>query len=244
MINDIDNLINEISADFRQAGDEKRGRTNRGVTKDNREAYKKELRTFNSVKQPPDFNNEIIERVNAEVVPDDNIENFRELYKLTCFSCLDNFINENEELSKKSPFIWYKRVLILIKQNTPKISARDLDKCVAVWDVLSEFMEYIGLYITYETFQKVTSIYKYQLEDLQKVNSKYTDFLKKISIERDSALLNELQYNPYNQTNKMFIAKVHGIVEQTAPKQIEVTHSIQNFDNIAAYRLDSCKNDE
>jgi hypothetical protein len=249
--NNIDTLINEISADFCQdqnkksaSSNEKRGRTNKGMAKENREIYKEDRKRFNAIKQPLNFNNEIIERVGAEVVENENIEEFKELYKLTCYTCLDDFVRDNEELAKKSSFLWYKRVLIKIKENTPKIYASDLEKCIAVWDILSEFMEYIGLYITFETFQKVTSIYKYQLEEMTKLNPKYVDFVKKINIERDSALLNELQYNPYNQTNKMFIAKVHGIVEQTAPKQIEVTHNIQNFDNISAYRLKDRKNDE
>ena len=99
-------------------------------------------------------------------------------------------------------------------------------------------MESIGLYITYETFEKVTGIYKYQLRDREKLNTKYSEFLKKITNDCDSALINEIQYNPFNQTNKIFIAKVHGIIEKTEPKTIEVNHNISNFRNISKYRIE------
>ena len=244
----IDNLINEIahetpnfSEDQNQKNapskQETRGRKNRGATKEHYEELKESYREFRRVPQNDSFNNDIVERVSGEIIEPDDVETFKELYRLTCYSVLEDFQKENEELCKKGAYMWYKRVLIKIKANVPKITADDIEKAWAVWDVLKEFLEYIGLYITYETFENVTSIYKYQLEDRQKLSARYGEFLKKINIERDSALLNELQYNPYNQTNKMFIAKVHGIIEKTEPKTIEVNHHIENFESISAYRL-------
>lgn len=211
---------------------EKRGRKNRGLTSEHYEAIKQNRKDFRAIKQGDNFN---IEKCSGEVVGDSTAE-FAELYKLTCYSCLDSFLVENSELSKKPPFLWYKRVLLDIKKNTPKISYKDLNKCIAVWDVLAELMDYIGLYITYETFEKVTSIYKYQLEKMAELSPLYKDFVKKINIERDSALLNELQYNPYNQTNKIFIAKSHGIIEKTETKTIEVNHNIRNYDSLPMYQ--------
>ena len=257
----IENLIEDIAEEVRENGDfcqdqnqknapsngerETRGRKNQGKTQEHYQEYKESKKEFRRIPQNG-FSDEIIERVNGEVVESENLDNFKECYSLTCYGVLDKFLQDNEELAKKSVFLWYKRVLIEIKKNTPKVGADEVEKLSIIWDVLSEFLEYIGLYITYETFQKVTNIYKYQLEDRAKLSPKHADFVKKINIERDNALINELQYTPFTQTNKMFIAKVHGIIEQTAPKQIEVTHNIQNFDNISSYRLieDETRKDE
>ncbi len=238
---DIDKIVSDSLEDRKNGLDqakksalktEKRGRKNRGLTSNNYEIFKKDRKEFRAVKQDDNFN---IEKYSGEVV-EDSITEFAELYKLTCYSCLDSFLVENSELSKKPSFMWYKRVLLDIKKNTPKITYKDLDKCVAVWDILADFMDYIGLYITYETFEKVTSIYKYQLEKMAELSPLYKDFVKKINIERDSALLNELQYNPYNQTNKIFIAKSHGIIEKTETKTIEVNHNIRNYDSLPMYK--------
>ena len=76
---------------------------------------------------------------------------------------------------------------------------------------------------------------KKQLEEEAELNPKYRDFLQKIYMERDDALVNELNYNPYTQGNKIFIAKVHGIVEQQEPKQIEVHHDIRNYNNLPMF---------
>lgn len=211
---------------------EKRGRKNKNLTDSHYKEYKEDKKKFRQVKQNNNFN---IECVGGEVVDVGSISEFKELYKLTCFDCLEKFIEDNTELAKKPPFLWYKRILLDIKKNTPKITYKDLNKCVAVWDILTELMDYIGLYITYETFEKVTSIYKYQLENMAVLSTEYKEFVKKINIERDSALLNELQYNPYNQTNKIFIAKSHGIVEKTEPKTIEVNHNIRNYDSLPLF---------
>ena len=215
---------------------EKRGRKNRGITFAHYEEKKRTYKEFRQVKQSNNFN---IEKIEGELVEgDENIKEFKELYRLTCFDCLERFKADNSELAKKPSFLWYKRVLLDIKSKTPKITINDLNKCVAVWDVLTDFMEYIGLYITYETFERMTSIYKYQVEKMAELSPKYKDFLQKINIERDSALLNELQYNPYNQTNKIFIAKSHGIVEKTETKTIEVNHNIRNYDSLPMFASD------
>lgn len=197
-------------------------------------------REFNHVKQGDNFS---IEKIDGEVVGED-IENFKELYRLTCFDCLERFQNDNSALAQKAPFIWYKRVLLDIKKNTPRITYKDIEKCGAVWDVLTELLDYIGLYITYETFEKVTSVYRYQIEKMAVSSPKHKDFLQKINIERDSALLNELQYNPYNQTNKIFIAKSHGIIEKTETKTIEVNHNIRNYDSLPMYQDRLTQNNE
>ncbi len=213
---------------------ETKGRKNRGQTLNNYEEYKKDLRVFRHTEQPGEFNSELIERVTGEVI-EDNKENFKELYKLTCDSILEQFLADNEELVKKHPYNWYKRLLIQLKKNTPKIYPDEIDKCVIVWDALKELLNTIGLYITYEAFEMLTNIYKYQLKDRQKLSPKYSEFLKKIEIDSNTALIGELSYNPYNQTNKIFLAKVHGIIEKTEPKQIEVHHDIRNYNNLPMF---------
>lgn len=234
---DIDNMISGVVGDLLQdqqpeiKKNETRGRKNRGLTNSHYDLKKKTYRDFNAIKQGDNF---IIEKVAGEVVQGD--PDFKELYTLTCFDCLERFQNDNADLAKKAPFIWYKRVLQDIKKHTPKISYKELNKCAAVWDVLTDLMDYIGLYITYETFEKVTNVYKYQLEKMAGLSPEYKEFLQKINIERDSALLNELQYNPYNQTNKIFIAKSHGIIEKTETKTIEVNHNIRNYDSLPMYK--------
>lgn len=242
---DIDKLVSGAVGDSLKSQDqnekspifenqiEKRGRKNKNLTASHYAEFKADRKKFRDIKQDTKFN---IERVNGEVVEVGSISEFKELYRLTCFNCLDKFKEDNEELAKKAPFLWYKRILLDIKQNTPKVTYKELEKCSAVWDVLTELMDYIGLYITYETFEKVTSIYKYQLENMAVLSPEYKAFCKKINIERDSALLNELQYNPYNQTNKIFVAKSHGIIEKTEPKTIEVNHNIRNYDSLPMYK--------
>lgn len=231
----IDNIIDGLAD---QAGKKRAGRPNLGLT-DKHYIEKKKLNVITrNIKQPDNFNSDLVEAVAGEVVNIDNIDQFKELYKTTCYAVLDQFKEDNPELVNKPPFTWYKRLLIKIKENTPPVSYKELDKLVAVWDVLSEFLDYIGLYITFETFSNLLKVYMYQLEKMQDVNPGYIDFVQKIKHERDNALLNELQYNPYTQGNKIFIAKTHGIIEKTAPKQIEVTHNLRNYDNINRYRLE------
>lgn len=226
----------ESSADQAQQTPKKetKGRKNRGQTLTSYENFKQEYKTFRRIEQPEHFNSDLIERVSGEIV-EDSAENFEELYKLTCDSILTQFIEENAELVKKHPYNWYKRLLIQLKKNTPKIYPDDIDKCLIVWEQLKELLNSIGLYITYEAFEQLTSIYKYQLKDRQKLNPKYSDFLKKIEIDSNTALIGELSYNPYNQTNKIFLAKVHGIIEKTEPKQIEVHHDIRNYNNLPMF---------
>ena len=232
--NVVNNAVDSIFCSDHEPKTEKRGRKNKGLTDSHYEQKKQDYKDFRRIKQGATF---LVKKYDCEVVGSgDDIENFKELYRLTCFDCLERFQQDNTELAKKASFLWYKRVLIDIKKSTPKITCNDLDKCVVVWDVLTELMDYIGLYITYETFEKVTSIYKYQIEKKAVLSPKYKDFLQKINIERDSALLNELQYNPYNQTNKIFVAKSHGIVEKTEPKTIEVNHNIRNYDSLPMYK--------
>lgn len=216
---------------------ENRGRKNRGITNSNYEEFKKDRTKFRQIKQPESFNHEIIEKIQGEVIQNNDIEQFKELYKLTCYDILDKFIADNTELVKKHPYNWYKKLLLEIKKAVPPVTYKDIDKLMAIWDILSDLLDSIGLYITYESFEKMTKVYKYQLENSKKLNSKYISFVQKINKDCDSAIINELQYNPYNQTNKIFIAKSHGIVEKTEPKQIEVNHNIRNYDNISNYRI-------
>ena len=213
----------------------KRGRKNRGLTEKHYNEYKDTKREFNHIIQPLKFNDEIIERVNGEIVLNDDLNEFKELYLTTCYSVYEDFKKENSELVKHNVYTWYKRVLINIKKNVPEVSIDEIDKLIVVWECLKEFLNYIGLYITFETFQDMTKIYKYQLEKRAELNSKYDEFLKKIYIDRDNALLNELQFNGYTQQNKMFIAKTHGIIEKTEPRQIEIHHEIRNYNNLPMF---------
>lgn len=220
----------------------KAGRKNRGYTAKHKQEYNEYRKQLLNLPQSDTFNSDLIEHVTGEIIPDDNINDFKELYTLTCYSVLENFSQNNPDLVKKHPYNWYKKVLIEIKNNVPAITYKDLDKCIAVWEVLKDFLSSIGLYITYETFQLMTKVYDYQLKSMEKSSPAYADFRKKIFIERDTALVNEISYNPYNQTNKIFLAKVHGIIEKTEPKQIEVTHTIRNYDTLPMFGDNSGKN--
>lgn len=224
----------------------KAGRPNKNLTKLNYEKEKAQQRAdyhyFMDQKSPDNFNKNIIERVNGEIVDKNDLETFKELYQLTCDSILDQFRQDNPELIKKHPYNYFKPLLLEVKKNVQRITADDIEKCFVVWDCLSDLLYNIGLYPTFELFQFMTNIYKYQLENRKSLSSLYVDFLKKISMESDGALINELAMSPYNSTNKIFLAKVHGIVEKTEPKQIEITHNIQSFNNISKYRLENSEN--
>lgn len=231
----IDNIIDGVAD---QAGRRSSGRPNTGLTDLHYKDYNDSRRQLRQIKQPDNFNSDLVEAVAGEVVNIDNIDQFKELYKTTCYAVLDQFKEDNPELVNKPPFTWYKRVLLLIKENTPPVTYKELDKLSAVWEVLTDFMDYIGLYITFETFSNLLKVYDYQLKKMEDVNPEYAAFRQKIKQDRDNALINELQYNPYTQGNKIFIAKTHGIIEKQQPKQIEVTHNLRNYDNINRYRLE------
>ena len=238
----VDNLINGICEDQKTEIkcdlDNKKGVVNTGRTKKHCNDRNKINSVIYNQEQPRTFDNQIIEKIEGEIIAADDLEQFAELYQLTCESVLDDFIANNDELVKKHPYNWYKRVLINIKKKVPAVTYKDIDKLFIIWDTLAELMRTIGLYPTFETFSIMTGIYKDQLKRQAELSPKYVDFLQKISSECETALLNELHYNPYNQTNKIFLAKVAGIVEKTEPKQIEVNHNIRNYDNINRYRLD------
>lgn len=224
----------------------KTGRINRGLTEKSYTEYKAQKRAdynnFMHTKSPDKFNADIIERVEGEIIPDNDLATFKELYQLTCNSILDQFKQDNPELIKKHPYNYFKPLLLEVKKNVQRITADDIEKCFIVWDCLSDLLYSIGLYPTFETFQYMTNIYKYQLENRKSLSSLYIDFLKKVNMESDGALINELAMSPYNSTNKIFLAKVHGIIEKTEPKQIEITHNIQSFSNISKYRLENSEN--
>lgn len=214
---------------------ETRGRKNKGLTQQHRKERNEYRNTLLNTSNIDSFNT--VEHVQGEIITDD-IDDFKELYQLTCESVLDKFKSDNEELTKKHPYIWYKKLLIELKKNVPFVSYKDIDKLEIVWDCLTWLLNDIGLYITFETFSLFTRVYKYQLEKMESVNPKYIDFRKKIINERDDALKNEILYSPYNSTNKIFMAKVNGIVEKTEPKQIEITHSIRQYDNLPMFSQD------
>lgn len=251
---DIDSTINNICNEIKSGKNKnnsdisqdqpqkaKRGRKNSGLTQlhkkeynDKRKLEKKLLRNADNIK---DFSQSpIIEKISGDIVVDD-LNNFADLYILTCDSVLDDFKSNNTELIKKHPYMWYKNLLIELKKNVPAISIKDIDKMYIVWDCLKYLLNSIGLYITYEIFQDFTKIYDYQIKKYVGLSPKYADFMQKIINDKNNQLINEIAYNPYNQTNKIFLAKVNGIIEKTETKTIEVNHNIKNYDNIAAYRI-------
>ena len=212
----------------------KPGRKNRGLTKLHYEEKKQFIKDIKKVQQPDNFNNDLIERVHGEVITDFDINQYKELVQLTFESVLEDFKQNNPDLVKRHPYNYYKKLLIELKKQLPKITVNDIDKMYVVWDSLSELLNNIGLYITWGAFEQLTGIYKYQIEKKsgEGLNQKYIDFMQKILKDCDTALIGELQYNPYNQTNKIFLAKVAGHVEKTETKQIEVHHDIRNYDTL------------
>lgn len=214
------------------------GRKNRGDTRKHQLERNKFRRDLLAVPTAPDFNDDIIERVQGEIVVDDDLSQFKELYMTTCQTVLDKFLSDNPDLKPGQNYIWYKRLLIELKQNVPEVTYKDIDKLYIIWDCLTWLLNTIGLYITFEAFSLFTHVYDYQLKKMEEVNPKYGDFRKKITIERDNALVSELSYNPYNQTNKIFLAKTHGIIEKTEAKQIEVHHDVRVYDSLPMFSAD------
>lgn len=211
---------------------ETRGRKNRGLTEKHYQEKKEYYKTLYNEKTLDNFNSEIIECVDGEIINDSDMDQFNELYMATCQYVLDKFKEDNPELTKKYAYAWYKNLLIELKKNVPGVTINDIDKLFIIWDCLTWLMNSIGLYITAETYYLFTGTYKKQYEQRAELNQKYSDFLQKITYERDQALLNELNYSPFNSTNKIFIAKVLGFVEKTEPKQIEIHHDIRNYDTL------------
>lgn len=230
---DIDNLIDIEAA----AAPEKAGRKNKGQTK----LHSKLRHATNSILLKTPNSPKGVEVVNGEIIGDNDLTYFKELFENACINTLQTFKEENPELVKKHPYNWHKQLLIKLKSSTPGVSYEELDKLIIIWDCLKELLYNIGLYPTFELFSIFTGVYKYQLENRYGLNTKYLEFRKKIIDDTNNGLLNDLHSCPYNQTNKIFLAKTRGIIEQTAPKQIEVSHRIENYDNISKYRLESEK---
>ena len=233
----LDTENNEKKADFSQDQQRHIGRPNKGLTEKSQQEYAEYRRELLNIPQKKEFDSNMIEHIEGEVLNPDDLEKFKELYLLTCDTVLNDFKVNNPDLVTKHPYTWYKPLLIELKKHCPKVHYTDIDKLPIVWDSLSWLLNTIGLYITFETFSLFTGIYKYQLEKMEEVNPKYAEFRQKRENELENTLINELAYNPLTQTNKIFLAKVHGIVEKTEPKKIEVEHKIENLGNLSAYRL-------
>ena len=231
---DIENII-EQTADTAPG---KKGTKNTGLTKyHSREREKNRTNINRAVWNTPN-SPAPVEWVQGEIVDNDNIEQFREFFQAACINTLEQFKKDNPELIKKHVYNWHKQLLIELKHNTPPVEAGELDKLIIIWDCLKELLYVIGLYPTFELFSIFTGIYKYQLEKIYGLNPKYIEFTQKITADVNNGLINDLHSNPYNQTNKIFLAKTRGIIEQTAPKQVEVVHQIQKYDDISSYRIE------
>lgn len=221
----------------------KKGEKNRGLTKKHYEDIKAKQRAdykdVTSIKQADSFKPEIIHAVGGEIVDENNINEFKELYELVCISELEKFKSENPELTKKYASTWYKQLFLNIRKNTPKIKYTELDKLTVAWECYSNIMFCIGLYPTVKYFYLLMGIYEYQLTSMGCVNSAYVDFLKRIKEDTCNALESELAYNPYNSTNKIFVAKVNGIIEKTEHRVIEVNHNIRNYENLPMFNTDN-----
>ncbi len=203
-----------------------RGRKNKGLTELHRQEY-------NSSKLEEWHKFKSIEHCKGEIVNTDDLIQFKELYQTTCTDILTEFIANNEELAKKHPNMWYKRLLIEIRRNTPKVNADDLNKLIIIWDCLRDLLNYIGLYMTYEVFRKVTDIEKKLLENRTELSPKYNDFLQKIYNDCKDDLQAEIYYSPLNSVNKIYLNKsVYGVIEKTEQKTIEVNHNIRNYNNL------------
>lgn len=234
----LEESINNICSDIRKgektaknstlarSDQTKKGRKNQGLTDIHRNEYnalkKEEYRTFKSI---PHYD--------AEIVNIEDLNQFKELYQTTCTDVLINFSTNNEELVKKHPNMWYKRLLLDLKRNTPKLSIDNIDKLIIVWDCMRDLLNYIGLYMTYEVFRKVTDIEKKSLESRTELSPKYNDFLQKIYNDCKDDLQAEIYYSPLNSVNKIYLNKsVYGVIEKTEQKTIEVNHNIRNYNNL------------
>ena len=236
---DIEKLINESKPAAGDQQQKRHGRKNKGLTDlhaaEYNEKRRNEFKTFTSIKQPETFPG-VVEAVAGDVVNLDSIDQFAELYNLTCESVLDQFAADNPELVKKHPYNWYKQLLMQLKKNTPKITADDIEKCCVVWEALKGLLNTIGLFITYESFYLLTGIDKRLLQNREKLSPAYTDFLQKIYNDCKNALQNEIYISPYNSVNKIYMNKaVYGVVEKTEPKTIEVNHNIRTYNNLPMF---------
>lgn len=241
----IDNAISEAIKSLDQPEKHpKDTKLNKGLTYKSKIEYSTNKnncnREFYGIHQKNSFKPEIvenIEKIQGEIIDSDDLNQFKELYTLTCQTVLDNFMTDNADLTKKYAHSWFRRLLLEIKKNTPKLTANDIDKLPIVWDCISYIMDTIGLFMTYECFYKVTGIDKKLIENRKGVNQKYIDFLAKIYTDCRSALENELYYSPFNTVSKMFMAKsVYGIIEKTEPKQIEIHHDITNYNALPMFK--------
>ena len=235
---DLNNIIEQTAA----TAPEKKGTKSAGLTQYHSRERGKIRRNNNREVWTAPNSPETVERVSGEIVNTDNINEFKEFFQEQCEYTLEQFKQKNPDLVKKHVYNWHKQLLIELKHNTPPVGAGDLDKLIIVWDCLKELLYKIGLYPTFELFSIFTGVYKYQLENMHGLSPKYVAFRQKITADVNNGLINDLHSNPYNQTNKIFLAKTRGIIEQTAPKTVEVVHQIQKYNDISAYRIEKRDN--
>lgn len=238
----LDSRLFDLASDIKADAPEKKrkgpaGQKNHGITNKSRMQYRKEYAAektnFMYMPQPEEFT---IEKVNGEIIAQDDLQAFQELYTLTCHDVLQQFKADNADLIKKPSYMWYKPLLVQIKRNVPAVGVEELEKLEIIWACLFDFLLDIGMHPTIQTFEYMTGIYKYKLEKMQDLRPGYADFLKRIYQESKSALIDELQHNPYSQTNKIFIAKsYYGLQEDKPVQHIEIHHDIRNIDNLPMF---------
>lgn len=220
----------------------RQGNINKGLTNKHAEEYKNKIRKDKRLlthSKNTQFPQEIIEHVQGEIVEDTDLRQFQEMYLLTCEHELEEFKENNADLVKKHPNIWYRQVLAEIKKNTPKVTIDDIDKLEVIFDCLNSFLFKMGLCVSFSLFQQMTNTYEFQYDKLGKVNPKYNMLVQKIYYTSKNALITELSNNPVTQANKYYLGKsIYGLIEKSEAKQIEIVHKVDTIDDIPIFGIE------
>jgi len=234
---DLDKLISECMAESTEPEPtEKRGkgRPNREITEQHYEEEKKTRRTFTALKNPTI--EEVVERVQGEVVEVENTEQFLELYALAIEDVKETYFREHADNLKRPPHEWITQLLYQCKKVTPSISLDNIDVVRGVWDIYCELMASVHLFPTFGAFTHLTGIYKQALAS--RLTPEYKSLYEKMVNDCEIGLHDQVAFNPYTQVNKMFLLKsCYGYKEADTQKTVEVTHTIKKVDDIPLFGL-------
>ena len=234
---DFNDLINKSIEQSKQPPKGTKGRPDTGQTSQHDKARKETDKAFRKIKPLETFNPDLIERVEGEVIEVQDDKTFLELYAAAVQEEKERFFEEYPEKIKRPPHEWYSYMFILIKKHIPKVSLKDNPERVeGVWEVYRELITSIGLFPSRGSFETFTGLYIQDME--QSLNPKYIELAKNIRRECCKNLEDQTTYNPYTQTNKIFLLKsVYGYRENDQ-QTIEVNHTIKKIDDIPIFGIE------
>lgn len=150
----------------------------------------------------------------------------------------NEFFADNPDLIKKHPSIWFRRLCLTIKQNSPRMDYNNNPDIISrVWDIYADLCVYIGINRTIENFQIFTGLKWDTIDKLKKASSPdYVTVAKKIYDSCKADIVGGLSSSFGSSPNQMFIAKsIYGIVENTVITHVSAVDSTKTINDIPMF---------